>query len=271
MIKEQTIRNLRYSIDLQHSANHLPYLVMLHGFMGDHRVFDHLYSNLSDFCNILAVDLLGHGKSAPSINKESYNESQQINDLLQLLESNHIESPYLYGYSMGGRLALKIALAHTELFKGLILESANCGITDPQDRNQRRKTDRERAREITRDFDHFLKEWQQLPLFKSPYPVDKQLRDKYISIQQSQNPEALAASLKGFGTGTMLPCCNKLEGLNIPVLLLSGSADQKYQRINTQLARKLPNAHFPSIKAGHRVHIDHPAALIKHLDTFMNK
>src|SRR5699024_4016379 len=140
--------------------------------------------------------------------------------------------------------ALKTALAHPYFFRGLILESTNCGITDERDRKKRRQTDDQRAEQITDDFDHFLSHWQQLPLFESPNPAATQLREKYMAVQQSQSPKAIAASLRGFGTGSMQPCCKELGQLHLPTLLLAGSADEKYQRINSNLVEKLPDAHF---------------------------
>src|SRR5699024_8872287 len=231
----------------------LPRLLMLHGFMGDHRVFNHLMDGLSKFCNPVTVDLMGHGRSSKPANPERYYEKQQVDDLATLIGQLDISPLFLHGYSMGGRLALKTALAHPDLFRGLILESTNCGITDDQERKHRRQTDCQRANRITDNFEHFLRHWQQLPLFKSPGPVDLKLREKYAAIQQSQSPEAIAASLRGFGSGRMQPYCGELSRLQLPALLMAGSADEKYQQINQALVQKLPNAHFSSIQAGHRI------------------
>src|SRR5699024_6973318 len=217
------INNVSYTVGSNQKREGLPRLLMLHGFMGDHRAFNHLIDNLGKFCNPITVDLLGHGRSSKPANPERYYEKQQVDDLAALIGKLNISPLFLHGYSMGGRLALKTALAHPDFFRGLILESTNCGITDDQERKQRRQTDCQRANRITDNFEHFLRHWQQLPLFESPGPVDLKLREKYAAIQQSQSPEAIAASLRGFGSGRMQPCCEELSRLQLPALLMAVS------------------------------------------------
>lgn len=254
-----------------HQRHDLPYLLMLHGFMGDHRVFDHLVGELSRFCNPVSIDLLGYGESSKPLNPERYQEIKQVNDILELVEKLKTKPLFLFGYSMGGRLALQTAIKHQNLFKGLLLESTTCGITDPKEQEERRKLDATWAEEITNDFEEFLSGWKELDLFHSPVPTDHSLVQKYHQIQSEQSPEALAASLYGFGTGSMSPVCNELKQLQLPVLLLAGSADEKYQRINNYLKDQLPNATFSTIKAGHRTHLDNPSAFISEIQQFLRR
>lgn len=260
-----------YAYEIHQQQAPLPYLLMLHGFMGDQRAFDHLIEELCDFCNPVTVDLLGHGQSSRPPQARHYREEQQVADLRAFINQLDVDGEFfLHGYSMGGRLALKTTLTAPELIDGLILESTNCGIPDEQQRSRRRHIDEQRAGDITADFDRFLEDWQQLPLFESPVPGNEQLQKKYMHIQREQSPEAIAASLRGFGTGGMRPCCDGLPSLKLPVLLMAGSNDEKYQQINRRLVQQLPNAHFSSPKAGHRVHLDNPSAFIKEIKTFIS-
>ncbi len=247
----------------------LPFLLMLHGFMGDHRVFDHLIADLRGFCNPLTLDLLGYGESSKPTSKHRYDEQHQIADIKAFINHLDADKLYLHGYSMGGRLALKTALHTSGELEGLILESTTCGITDQSKRKERRRADSKRADQIETDFQRFLTRWKELELFKSPLSANETLTQKYHQIQAGQSPGALAASLRGFGTGSMTPACNELKQLDLPVLLIAGSADEKYQRINRYLENQFPNATFQSIKAGHRVHLDNPSELIKKINSFM--
>ncbi len=260
-------KDATYYLKIRQQDSSLPYLLMLHGFMGDHRAFDHLVEELSVFCNPITPDLLGHGKSTKPVNPERYNEEQQIDDILQLTDVLKSDYVYLSGYSMGGRLALQTALKAPNCFKGLILESTNGGITKKNKRNERQKIDERRAKQIKENYRQFLSDWQKLPLFDSPLSQSESLAKKYSRIQSEQYPEALAASLRGFGTGIMTPVYDELKKLGLPVLLLAGSEDEKYQQMNNYLVKQFPNATFQSIKAGHRVHLDNPekfVAAIRH-------
>ncbi|NGP86855.1 2-succinyl-6-hydroxy-2,4-cyclohexadiene-1-carboxylate synthase [Fodinibius halophilus] len=264
------INNVNYAYKLHQQNKHLPYLLMLHGFMGSQQVFKHLIDELRSYCNPITIDLLGHGASSKPQQSARYNEDQQIEDLLRFIDQLNIAPPLLYGYSMGGRLALKTALTSPPSFSGLILESTNCGISDAAKRKERKKVDKQRAKMIEQDFQTFLANWSNLDLFQSPVAVDTDLQENYHQIQSRQTPSALTASLKGFGAGSMTPVCADLHKWNKPVLLLAGTADDKYQQINNNLVDQFPNATFSSIEAGHRVHLDNPLMLLNEITPFIS-
>lgn len=257
-----------YAYKIHQQKPGVPYLLMLHGFMGEHRVFDHLMNDLCEFCNPVTIDLLGHGKSSKPLQSDRYNEHNQVEDILLLIQKLDVSPLFLFGYSMGGRLALKTAFSSPKTFKGLILESTNSGITDEVDRKERREKDEQRAQRIEKNYENFLSEWQNLELFQSPLPVKQELVDDYLKAQFSQNPAAMTASLRGFGTGSMTPVCDQLKNVDLPVLLMAGTKDQKYQKINTFMAKQFPNATFSSIKAGHRIHLDNPAAFAQEIKNY---
>lgn len=80
----------------------------------------------------------------------------------------------------------------------------------------------------------------------------------------------MAASLKGFGTGTMASVKNELKGLQIPVLLLAGERDDKYVKILSEMDLLMPNSIFHMIEqAGHRVHLENPAAFVERIRKFI--
>ncbi len=265
------INNTGYAYELHQQDDNIPYLLMLHGFMGSRLVFEHLIGELKRYCNPITVDLLGHGDTGKPTNPNRYREEQQMADLLALIDKLAISPLILYGYSMGGRLALQTALSSPDRFNGMILESANCGISNKKERSKRRKIDMERAKKIEHNFNSFLAKWQKLDLFQSPTVVDSDLQETYHHVQAKQYPSALAASLKGFGTGTMTPVCDKLQQWDKPILLLAGTEDEKYQQINNHLVEQFPNATFSSIEAGHRVHLDNPSMLLKKITHFINR
>lgn len=265
------VHNQQYGIQIHQLDEQLPWLMMLHGFMGNSRVFSHLISDLSSCCNPVTVDLLGHGQSSKPTDPERYREEYQVKDLADLIRKLGLSPLFLHGYSMGGRLALKLALKHAELFRGLILESTTNGIEDESARKERRKTDQTRAKKIEKHFSKFLEGWEKADLFQSPLSEDKRLVGRYKKIHLSQQPGAMAASLRGFGTGFMEPETEHFPGFGKPTIIMAGSADKKYQRIaRNQLAPFFSNGHLCFIEAGHRLHLDNPPEFINEIEHHIN-
>lgn len=265
------INKASYNVEIHQQDDALPYLVMLHGFMGDSRSFEHLLDELLKICNPITIDLLGHGLTEKVYDLKQYREEQQIEDLKAIIRNTLQSAPFLYGYSMGGRLALKIASAEPELLKGLILESTNPGIRDKTKREERKAVDMERALEIEQDFEGFLHRWEKLPLFQSNGEVPTVLAKRYRQLHLDQDPKAMAASLRGFGTGFMKPVTAKNQQFEGPVLLLAGSEDQKYVNSNKKMQNLFKQVWNHTIPAGHRVHLDNPEKFLEHVTTFIKQ
>lgn len=268
-VETTTVHEATYAYRRYQDESGLPDLLMLHGFMGTGRVFEHMVDGLMPACNPVAVDLLGHGQSEKAYNPRRYEEQRQVEDLLHLARKLCHRTIFCYGYSMGGRLALKSALQKPSLFRGLILESTNPGIQHQEARNQRRRLDRERARQIARDYAGFLSDWEKADLFASPIEVEPALETKYRNIHLEQDPQAMAASIRGFSTGAMQPVTGTIGGRRVPALIIAGTADKKYMQIGRDLAGKRHNTTFVSIEAGHRVHCANPGKLIPEISSFI--
>lgn len=271
IIQNLKINGVTYAVRIHKEDSSLPYLLMLHGFMGDSRCFEHLIEGLGKTCNPVTLDLLGHGNTEKIYEAERYQEDKQIKDILTLAKKTLASPTFLYGYSMGGRLALKTACKEPTLFKGLILESTSYGIIEVEKREERKETDRLRARHIQQDFKKFLKEWEELPLFQSPDTSDQELKERYKQIQHEQDPDALAASLRGFGTGYMTPANEHNKNYSGPALLLAGSNDQKYIDISKNLKELFGKAEIRILTAGHRVHLDNPQELTQQINLFIQQ
>lgn len=271
MNKRIHINGFDYACQFHEQNSSLPYLLMLHGFMGDRRVFSELLNRLTKNCNPITIDLLGHGESDKPVTPENYNEEVQVDHLLTLVNEINKSPLFLYGYSMGGRLALKAAQAAPDLFKGLILESTNPGPVDEKEKSTRRNTDKERAASIKKNFSAFLAEWHTLPLFDSPAGANTELSELYEQIHAEQEPDAMAAVIYGFSPGSMEPVTKKTQNYYHPVLLVVGSEDQKYVAINNKMKRLFPKATLSILRAGHRVHLDNPDAIGKEINSFIEQ
>lgn len=238
----------------------LPYLLMLHGFMGSGKVFNHLLNDLSSFCNPITIDLAGHGQTQSPEDPTFYTAKRQVQQLNSVIQRLQFENLYLYGYSMGGRLAFQLSTSHPKLFSGVIIESSHCGLDSETEGSDRQKLDEERAEQIEQNFKVFVNDWIQMPLFQH---TPDQMKSVYVEVMKSQNPKTLSASLRGFGTGGMPSVCDKISEINLPLTLVAGEMDPKYVERMTAIHETLESSILKIVKnAGHRVHADRPEELI---------
>lgn len=93
-------------------------LLCLHGHPGSGRSMAVFTERLSQRFRTLAPDLRGYGRSrAPA----PFAMEDHLNDLSELLDQQGIAETWVLGWSLGGILALELALRHRERIKGLIL------------------------------------------------------------------------------------------------------------------------------------------------------
>jgi len=95
-------------------------LLLLHGLLDSHRTWDRLIPCLSDQFTLLAVDLPGFGKSPlPIVWKDSL--SGMVEEVITFLHREGIRQVTCVGSSMGGSLALAIAIKYPESVENIIL------------------------------------------------------------------------------------------------------------------------------------------------------
>jgi 2-succinyl-6-hydroxy-2,4-cyclohexadiene-1-carboxylate synthase len=162
------------------------------------------------------------------------------------------------GYSMGGRLALRLAIDRPDVVKALVLVSTSPGITDPDARAQRVASDEALARSVERDgVDAFLERWLAQPLFAS-VPADA----PGVAERHRVPAAFLAHCLRVLGTGTMEPMWDQLTELQMPVALVTGTLDQKYEHLALLMLERLRGdvVHI-RLEGGHALPLENPAVL----------
>ncbi|PWN07001.1 2-succinyl-6-hydroxy-2,4-cyclohexadiene-1-carboxylate synthase [Rhodohalobacter mucosus] len=249
-----------YNLDYRHHDSRLPVLLMMHGFMGSGAAFRQFAERLSNHCNPLLIDLAGHGHTKTPAKTELFKTSRQVSQLRSVLSRFRFEKLIGYGYSMGGRLLIQLAVKHPGLFSGLFIESSHCGLESEKQRALRRQKDEERARSIETDFQSFVDRWLDLPLFSQTPDHQKEV---YRTIMLAQDPALLACSLRGFGTGSMPSVCDQLQRLRSPLYLMAGEQDRKYVHRMSAMSKNCNDCSLHIVqKAGHRAHADCPEEII---------
>lgn len=226
----------------------LPGLLLLHGFMGSSADFHPALATLTQHFHCICVDLPGHGQTP--INNDNFGSIAA--QILELAAG----ASYLYGYSLGGRLALYLALHYPNRWQKVILESASFGLPDAQMRQERQHQDRAisgKLRQPGLDFVAFIQNWYQQPVFTgiNAHPNFAQL----ITSRSNNNPLLLARSLTAMGLGQQPYLGELLKDHETPLLLLVGEQDPKFVKIGQQMAEICQQAELIIVpNCSHNVH-----------------
>jgi 2-succinyl-6-hydroxy-2,4-cyclohexadiene-1-carboxylate synthase len=258
-VATQRLNGARYAFD---EAGSGPPLLLLHGFTGSAANWRPLLPAFAAHFRVIAVDLLGHGRSAHPSDPARYRMPLAAADLLALLDALAIERAHLLGYSMGGRLALYTAVRFPQRVASLILESSSPGLATQAERAARRAQDEALADWIeAHGVAAFVARWEQLPLWASQARLPDEQRAALRAQRLQNSPAGLANSLRGLGTGAQPSLWPRLPDLTLPVLLLAGALDAKFVAIGRQMAAVLPRARLEIVPdAGHTLHWERPLA-----------
>ncbi|MFN8590059.1 MAG: 2-succinyl-6-hydroxy-2,4-cyclohexadiene-1-carboxylate synthase [Thermomicrobiales bacterium] len=235
-------------------------LVLLHGFTGSGESWWPVVEHLARDWRVVAIDLIGHGHSDAPRDPARYAYERALDDLDALAAAIGISQATWLGYSLGGRLALGLALRHPRRVAALILESVNPGITTVAEREDRRRSDAALAARIEADgIASFVAEWQRLPLWDSQRDLPVAARERQRTIRLGNRPHALANSLRGMGQGSQPDHWADLAAIRVPTLVIAGERDGKFARIGQEMAAVIPDATLAIVPgAGHAVHLERP-------------
>jgi len=248
-----------------HNNGHLFYesagtgepLVLVHGFTLDHRMWKPQVAHFAGSRRVITYDARGFGAS--SLPSTPYSH---VEDLVALLDHANVERAHFAGLSMGGRIAINLALSHPDRVQSLtLIDSALDGYPNEVDWNVFAMRDG-LARAKQRWLDHHIFDAAR----KHP-TVQKELADIIADYSGWHwlNEDTFAA-----------PSTNareRLHEIETPTLVMVGEYDLPYfQNIASTIAHGIPDAQFTIIpSAGHMSSMEAPVFVNSALATFLNE
>lgn len=247
------------------AARRTPPVVVLHGFTGDSATMAEVVRPLATRRSVVAVDVVGHGRSDAPGEVERYSMEAVVEQILTVCRAHHDGEVDLVGYSMGGRIALSLAVLHPDAVRAMALIGASAGIADPSERTARRAADEALADRIERHgLEWFVDHWMALPLFASQRRLGRDLLAAQRSRRLTNRAHGLANSLRGTGTGAQPAWHDRLGRLRARVTFVAGQLDTKYCTIAAELAAATPGARAVVVpRAGHAAHLEEPDAVAR--------
>jgi pimeloyl-ACP methyl ester carboxylesterase len=219
-------------------------LVLLHGAFGWATVFPTLAKNRQ----VIAVELRGHGHTAGLDRPLTFD--QMADEVAGLLEHLKIDQADVFGYSMGGNVALALAIRHPNIVGKVAIYGSYYG-------------------KVEEAFEpETFKQFKSMPADFAP-PILKDYYDK-VAPDPKQWP-VLVASIKkmnlefrGFGPEDM-------KSIKAPVLIALGDHDAVRAEHAVEMFRLIPNAQlaiFP--RADHYLLFQNPDALLPTIVAFLD-
>ena len=239
-------------------------ITVLHGFTGHPDDFEALQECMPNF-SLHGPVLFGHDSIRPSLSV-----TQAWDGTADEVGQGLLPGSVLLGYSMGGRVALQVAVRYPARIAALILVGATPGIADPVQRASRRASDEALASRIeTIPLGQFLSEWSQKPVIASQHNIPAPHRSRMQARKRRLLPAGLAASLRGIGTGSMPSLWDCLP--SVPTLLLTGEQDRKFTAIAARMATQMRHAdHHVVAGVGHCAHLEGASAVAAAVERFLS-
>lgn len=223
---------------------------LLHGFTGTPESL----AKLGAAAGSLALPLAGHCHTppTPSFDAELTRLANQLGDRLGL-----------FGYSLGGRLALGLLARHPRRFRHAIVVSAQAGLETDTERSARREADLRFVRLLREQgLEAFVEAWQALPLWQTQQALPEAARLAQRQERLRHDAEGLAQSLLGQGLGEMPDLRPLLAEVQTPVELVAGERDDKFVQLAHELCAILPRARLTIVPGvGHNVVLEKPTAV----------
>ncbi|HET7466546.1 MAG TPA: alpha/beta fold hydrolase [Candidatus Dormibacteraeota bacterium] len=191
-------------------------------------------------------------------------------DLVEMWDHLGVERSHVVGYSMGGRLALHVAVRLPERTRSLFTIGAHAGL-DPAARAERRVADEALAQRIEREgVEAFVTYWEGLPMFAGIARRGPRFLAWLHAMRVANTADGLAASLRGMGAGAMEPLWEMLDAVTCPSTFIAGERDPVFVSHAQRLAEEVAGSRVQIVAgSGHSVQFEQPdvtaAILADHL------
>lgn len=219
-------------------------LILLHGALGSDSLFEPLVKQLPEKYNVYTFNLSGHGK-AP-FNDKGFGIEVFAEELAYFIQVNELVKPMIFGYSMGGYVALYLELHQPGTFRQVITLGTKFGWSV--------ETAEKEASRLSPEIIE-----QKVPVFADMLAArhGDQWRDLLT---------ATADMMKQLGNQPLLNQ-RTLANIAVPTTILRGDQDQMVSREESETAAAhMPKADFLELSnTPHPIEKVDPEVLIKQL------
>jgi len=242
-------------------------LLLIAGFACDHSIWSLVEPSLALKYRVISFDNQGVGQSSAPDNP--YSIRQMTEDAVALLDEIRVGPVHVAGHSMGGQIALELALTYPDKVRSLLLLSsaAKC--------DERGKSLIETFGELPRLLEpqtiaRLIMPWLYTNAFYSTPGAVELLQKRLIEYSFPPTPHGMyrqSRAISDFDSST------RLGAIRCPTLIVSGNEDLLFPpKFSEQLAQGIPTAERVVLeKTGHGLLIESPDAVAEVMLAFLSK
>ncbi len=244
-------------------------LVFIHGWGMSCSVW-HSLRDLAMGHRVIVLDLRGHGQSSDP--PTGYGFEEFTSDIAFLFEQLKLDDATLVGWSMGASVALAAWARLRERLSAMVLISGTPKFTASEDypfglpavaaKGLALRLKRNHLRTMSEFFVGMFAEGE-IP------PAESRRLEEVVSAGGVPRKEAALASLEALASADFRPL---LPGIDLPVLLIHGSADTIcLSSASRCMAKLLPNARLDILDGvGHAPFLSRPSEITASITTFLD-
>jgi 3-oxoadipate enol-lactonase len=234
----------------QEGRDGAPVVVLVHGILSDHRMWDPVVAQLAGDFGILRYDLRGHGRS--SAPPAPYTMTELADDVIALLDALGLQQVHLIGTSLGGMIGQQVGARHGHRLLSLTLANTGAMQAAPAAWEERVVTVRRSG--VAALAEATMQRW-----FPARY------REQAPAEVERMRALLLETSVEGYAGCAQavrdLAQLDLLPGIRVPTLVIAGTEDEAMPHAATaRIAELVPGARLVSMPTGHQAAVEQPKA-----------
>jgi 2-succinyl-6-hydroxy-2,4-cyclohexadiene-1-carboxylate synthase len=248
-------------------------LILIHGFSDNLSLWYNQVPEFSKQYQVLTLDVRGHGQTETPDGEFSINLFAE--DVRELLNALQIEKACVLGYSMGGRIALQLALNHPESVTGLVFANSGIAGAGYQMSEEQMKEMTERRQQMIEMFDtgdieriaDTMTERSMSPGIRDAKPA---LFQRYKEIKMQNSPRYYTPIMQAMMASAADP--PDLGQIKCPVLIIAGERDEFMPLdIAEYMKKTLHKASLEVFPTGHASALETPKEFNRAVLDFMEQ
>ena len=252
MLKSGDI-SISYDVDGEHGAT----VILVHAFPVSRAMWRPQVEVLKQGRVVVSYDCRGFGQSDAPSEEGAYSQENSVHDLSAVLRATSPSGAILCGLSMGGNIALQLALERREKIKGLILASTGAGSDNPEQFRERVRAWADLAEK--QGMPSFAEMIMQVPVF-AEYADRGQTERRWmydaITENRAHGVAHTARRVLG-GRPTIYEWEEDLRRLTMPTLIMAGERDEACCKMAAYMARTIPGAESTILpEVGHFMNLE---------------